>query len=338
MGVMFLTGLEPLMEKVAARKGLKLIRGMVGSGDIAGAERLAITPGVLKKTRGGSQVKPLGKGAEGAATLTAHPKRGLGVEKIIDPKGIMGGEAAGEVAPALHRREWLQEHLKGSPDLAEFRGARTTPGGLRAQQFEYVPGKSLAQEPVRTSEPSTAVSSGAARGTKARRQGGTMSPQRRAEAQLLRLKRQGERAGTQVIDLHKQNVKAQAAGKGGKVIDMMTLPPKENRRPAGINPKAYSQLTGAQDAATQGARTPYRDYLDDPRRAGNLRAQAYRGAEPLAPGSSTMLRKQRPEAFGLAKGSKWPTMPPPIPPKPVPTPTPKPIARPKIPARPALRL
>jgi len=336
---MFLTGLEPLMEKIAARRGLKEIRKKVDAGDIEGANRLAITPGVLKKTQAGSQVKTLGAGAEGGATLMAHPKRGLDVEKLIDPQGIMGDASApGGVTPATYRREALQEHLKGSPDLAEFHGARMTPGGLRAQRFEYMHGKGLGQEPVSTSEPSTAPSPAAARATQERRQPSganpKMSPQRRAEAQLLRLKRQGERAGTQVIDTHAKNVKALPGGKGGKAIDFMAMPPKSNKSAPGINQTAYTNLVGAQDAAILGARTPYRDYLDDPRRQGNLRAQAYRGAAPLEAGSSTLLRKQRPESFGLAKGDKSPTLPPPVPPKPKRAPIP--AMRPTPPKLPAL--
>lgn len=339
---MFLTGLEPLIEKIAARRGLKEIRKMVESGDIEGANRLAITPGVIKKTHAGSQVKPLGAGTEGGATLMAHPKRGLDVEKLIDPKGIMGDISAPSGAtPALHRREWLQHRLKGGPDLAEFQGARLTPGGLRSQRYEYVHGKPLAQEPVSTSEPSTAVSPASARGATERRQRGGkqphMSPQRRAEAQLLRLKRQGERQGVRVIDLHRKNVVTPTGGQGGKVLDMMALPPRADQRAPGVNPAAFEKMLASQDASAQGFRTPFRDYLDDPRRAGNLRAQAYREAKPIDAGSSTMLRKQRPESFGLSKKDKWETLPPPVPRKPAPKPV-TPVPRPKIPLRPGLRV
>lgn len=299
------------LQKIAARKGLKLIRGLIGKGDprsLAKANRMAITPGVLKKTQAGSQVKQLGAGMEGVSTLTAHPKRGIEVRKLIDPKGIAG---EGMVA----NRETAGRALKGSPDVAEFRGARTTPSGIREQRFEYVPGREAAESAGETvtkkqwgpaqapasaasapEQVSTAVGSGATRrGGAAAPAKGPMTQEQRVSAQMKRLRLQGERKGFQVADLHEGNVMVPGGGGAGKAVDFIPVP--KNQGPlggfttgVGLNRENFAKGMHAQQAASLGQRTKYLDYLEDPRRAGNLAARAYAGAPPLTPGSSTAIR------------------------------------------------
>lgn len=276
------------LQKIAARAGLKLIRKLVAKGDpkaLARAERLAITPGVLKKTQAGSQIKHLGAGMEGVSTLTAHPKRGLEVRKLIDPKGIAG---EGMIA----NREAAGRALRGSSDVAEFRGARTLPTGIREQRFEFVPGKTVdSMGGAVGGGPSTAVasSSGRVRQQAAQAAGGGMTQQQRAQAQIKRLKMQGQQKGFQVADLHEGNVMMGQQG-GGKAVDFIPVPKNKD---VGLNRANFAQATQAQEAAAAGKRTEYLDYLEDPRRSGNLMARAYAGAPPLTPGSSTRLRQAK---------------------------------------------
>lgn len=302
---MFLTGLEPLMEKVAARRGMKEIRKKIEAGDVAGAERMAITPGVLKKTQAGSQIKHLGAGMEGVSTLVAHPTKGVYVRKVIDPKGIAGPGMIAE-------REAAGKALQGSPDVAQFRGAYNTPSGLRAQEFDYVHGKPVPKDSPAAGELSTAVSPDAARATQARRGGSRrtpkLTPQQRADAQIKRLKLKGKREGFAVKDTHKGNVMMPEAGGSGKVVDFLAKHDTPVKGPDGksqpyINKKNFQQAVGAQEAALKGVQTPYLDYLHDPRRSGNVMGRAFRSAPPLTPGSSTALREAR-EAKALAKNQR----------------------------------
>ena len=290
---MFLTGLEPLMEKVALRRGAEIARDRALAGDTAGAERLINTPGVLKDTAIEHQLQPLGAGMEGGATLTAARGKGLAVDKLIDPQGIMAPEAysdgspakPGQVAPAAMRGEWLREELKGHPDIAEFRGAETTPGGLRSQKSEYVPGKETPTDPF------------------AAPPGGETAVQDKQKATkdlIGRVTSDADRAGARVIDFNKSNIKETAAGKP-KAIDFMTLPPASNKAPAGVNKANFAEGIAARSAQAKGERTPYLDFLEDPRRAGNIRGQAYGGAAPITPEMSQAFRRQNPKKFGLPK-------------------------------------
>jgi hypothetical protein len=59
---------------------------MVQQGNVAGASALAKAPGVLKPSVAGSQIRQLGRGSEGMATLVAHPQHGVAVRKMYDPR------------------------------------------------------------------------------------------------------------------------------------------------------------------------------------------------------------------------------------------------------------
>jgi hypothetical protein len=273
-----------------------MIRNLVAKGTpeaLQKADRLAITPGVLKKTQAGSQIKHLGAGMEGVSTLTAHPKRGLGVRKIIDPKGIAG---PGMVA----QREAAGRALQNSRDVAKFRGATNTPGGLRAQNFDYVPpakgAPSLAAgTPAQSGEMSTAIGSGRGRASAPALAAGTGAPAmdqtRRAQLQMKRLKMQGQQHGFKIQDLHEGNMMAGADG-SSRAVDFMAVP--SSKTPANFaNSSNLAKAENTMAMAEVGQRTPYLDYLEDPRRPGNVMARAYRKAPPLTPGSSTALRQNR---------------------------------------------
>lgn len=283
---MFPTGIwDNPMWKSAARAGLRRISQMVSQGNIAGANRLATTPGVLKKTMAGSQIKNLGAGMEGASTLVAHPKRGLEVQKVMDPHGIAG-------EGMIQNRENFGRAMQHSQDMAQFRGSYKSPSGMHVQRFEYAPGQRLGDAGmqglaeqreglgVRSNTPVNAVHDNYTPGK--------LSPQQRANAQQRRLELQGDRAGYNVRDLHSDNMTLSPGG-SGKVIDAMIVPHKGS---VGLNQGNFQQAVQAQEAAQQGQRTPYLDYLQDPRRSGNLRAQAFggapaRGPQPAAPIQAT---------------------------------------------------
>jgi hypothetical protein len=262
-GSHFTRGFASELHKVAARAGLKMIRRMVDAGEMGKAERLAITPGVLKKTKAGSQIKHLGSGMEGTSTLIAHPKKGLAVRKIYDPKGVSGPEM-------IARKAAVGRQLSDSPDAAHFLGETKTRIGP-AHFYEHVPGKTLNEEGIRfskgtpkpDSEPSTAPG-------KARARIGTAksmidSHEREASARMKRLKKRGEKAGVDLGDLHEGNV---ITGKDGhsRAVDYL---PTEDGKPDGLRDEAF--------------KNPDVDYLTNPKRPGNLMARAFRGAPPIPP-------------------------------------------------------
>ena len=128
--------------KVAARRETKILRKLIGKGDVPGAE------GMLKgmKQRGYTPreyIQTLGSGAEGVADLIATPQ-GLSVQKTYNPFSKL-------VSPEMlnRKKQFFQEAGKQLPGvLPEFRGQRLIPGKVRApaHQFEYVPGRTLGEE------------------------------------------------------------------------------------------------------------------------------------------------------------------------------------------------
>lgn len=141
------------LQKIAARKGLKLIRQMVQRGDIEGASRLAKRPGVLREIDAdigtpfrvdgkkkwvereflGSQIKHLGEpGQEQLSTLVADPVHGIAVRKIrhsaaVTPASMspVVGKFMNEAAPATAQR---------------LEDARHGLSGKHVTFNEYVPG------------------------------------------------------------------------------------------------------------------------------------------------------------------------------------------------------
>jgi hypothetical protein len=131
------------LEKIAARRGLREIRRLVGSGKMEQAEALARRPGVLKPTLLGHQVRDLGAGAEGVATLTAGGTAhggGLGVQKIYNPSGLASSEL-------IARKEQAGRALQSNPHVAQFRGSQQGVGGTTAHAMEFVHGREPEVEP-----------------------------------------------------------------------------------------------------------------------------------------------------------------------------------------------
>ncbi len=117
--------------KEAARAGLRQISRMVSEGNLAGASQLAKTPGVLKPTLAGSEIKHLGRGGEGLATMVAHPEHGVAVRKLYDPRGVSGPEM-------IARKEQAGLALRDNPNFARFLGSAQTPYGGQMHFNEYV--------------------------------------------------------------------------------------------------------------------------------------------------------------------------------------------------------
>lgn len=69
-------GFTEELEKISARRGLKEIAKALKGGNLERAHSLAKTPGVLKSSPAGSQIRDLGMGSEGLATSsTAQIRR-----------------------------------------------------------------------------------------------------------------------------------------------------------------------------------------------------------------------------------------------------------------------
>lgn len=135
------------LQKIAARRGVKMIGDMWGkaqkafaAGDTqAGtalmerANKLSKTPGVVKPSAAGSQIKEIGRGSEGAVTAVADPQFGLSARKLYDPHGISTEEL-------IKRKDIAGKALGKSEDVAEYYGQRVTPQRGGAMQFsELVP-------------------------------------------------------------------------------------------------------------------------------------------------------------------------------------------------------
>jgi len=106
-------------EKTAARAGMRAIQQHINTGNMGAANRLATTPGVLKPSAAGSQIKHIGSGMEGTSTLVAHPEHGIAVRKVYDPQGISGPLMVANKAEA-------GTALRGNPYVAQYKGETPT--------------------------------------------------------------------------------------------------------------------------------------------------------------------------------------------------------------------
>jgi len=104
---------------------------MVQQGNLAGASSLAKAPGVLKPSAAGSQIRHLGAGSEGLATLVAHPEHGVAVRKLYDPKGLATPEM-------IQRKEQAGRAVGANPNVAQFYGSAQTPQGGTMHFSEFV--------------------------------------------------------------------------------------------------------------------------------------------------------------------------------------------------------
>lgn len=129
--------------KTAARAGMRLIQQAMGRGDMAAANRLARAPGVIKASPGGSQIRQLGKGSEGASTLVADPEHGIAARKLY-----AGGDSL-STDYAIKQKERAGIAMGKNPHTAEFYGARKAPGGAQMHFTEFVQGTPVKQPDFR---------------------------------------------------------------------------------------------------------------------------------------------------------------------------------------------
>lgn len=195
------------MWKTAARAGLRQIGKMVQQGNLAGASSLAKAPGVLKPSVAGSQIRHLGQGSEGLATLVAHPEHGVAVRKLYDPRGLSSPSM-------IARKEEVGRSLQGNQNFAQFHGSAPTPHGGSTMHFnEYIPG--------------AAGPSGAARDASVARTG-------QAATQAI------QRTGYEAHDLHSGNMLFDPRHRQHRVVDYLPAKPGEV---AGMTPDKALEVT-----------------------------------------------------------------------------------------------
>lgn len=285
-----------VMWKMAARAGLRRIADMVTQGNIAGASRIATTPGVLKPSAAGSQIRALGHGSEGIADLVAHPQHGVAVRKTFDPKGISG-------QGLIDRKAQAGQAMGANPAVAQFKGQAPTPHGGGTMHFsEFVGGKGPIAAPAAGSPQELA----AVRQTKAQTQ--------------MAMRRGGFGGGAQ--DVRKDNMVWDPNGGRFKTIDYIPQQRGEFYRPAGgqLHDYAGGQVahmpTGVRDQSQLVAAVPGKageglfnqNYTGKATPAGQLRGQMFGGKVAPAPIQAPKPSPTHSQVMGMLGGAPNPAM------------------------------
>lgn len=125
------------LEKIAATRQVKMLRQLFASGQTGAAEDLAKnlhSAGVLKVTGPGTQLKHLGRGAEGVATTvigsSVAPTRRV-VRKTFDTQGPLYSKQL--LAEKMHAGRALRD----SPDVATLLSKRLGKGGKGGRYLMY---------------------------------------------------------------------------------------------------------------------------------------------------------------------------------------------------------
>lgn len=132
-------------DKIAARKGLKILRELARAGKTKElGETARDIAGALKVSPQGSTVKRLGVGAEGIADLVAGASQAppLSVRKLYDRYGpLYSKEQMAEKVNVLRRARAAAARGEEVGDVFAqmYGGLRKTPGGARFTVHEYVP-------------------------------------------------------------------------------------------------------------------------------------------------------------------------------------------------------
>lgn len=124
------------MQKIAATRGAKIVSSLVaqakgafksgnkeqGEAFLARANKMAKTPGVIKSSPGGSQLKRgiRGAGSEGSVTEVMDPQFGISMRKTYDPQGL-------STQQLIKRKDVAGKAIGKSEDVAEYYGQRATP-------------------------------------------------------------------------------------------------------------------------------------------------------------------------------------------------------------------
>lgn len=242
-------------EKTAARAGMRQIQQHLNTGNVGAANRLATTPGVLKPSAAGSQIRHIGSGLEGTSTLTAHPEHGIEVRKTYDPQGISGPEM-------VANKERAGIALRVNPDVAQFH--RSIPTQIGPAHFsEYVPGSVAPKSPK--SSTTTSLE-------------GKPPTESGPAAAAARVRAAGPGIGMHMHDVHEGNVLTTPQGQH-KVVDYLAAP--RGGGATGIRHDVADRGYAAESANAHGVNHAFTNYMKDPARPGNLMGQAFRGAQPL---------------------------------------------------------
>jgi len=149
----FLLGFGDELEKMGARKGLKIIRSLVEKGQVNKASRIAKSPGVLKpakadpemvggklihraRTSPGHQIKHIGDGTEQVSTLVADSRHGVAVRKAHRKDSAITHPEQMDLKRDF-ARDAQTEGLKSSPKHLE---SWTGDAGHKMHMQEYVRG------------------------------------------------------------------------------------------------------------------------------------------------------------------------------------------------------
>lgn len=248
------------LEKIAARRGLKEIAKAIKGNDVAKASRLAKTPGVLKATAAGSQIKDLGQGGEGVATLVAHPQHGVAVRKLYNPRAV--------TPELVARKEQAAQLTKNNPNVAKMLGSNKTQQGNTMHMMEYVHGSPVQQTPQNYQ---------------------AIKNTRQSLAKDLK------RGGMTAQDVRAENMVQDASGKA-KLIDYLPTKPREYA--SGQQRTQISKQLQAQGGKALGKNNIVQTDMRAPElltgagggvTAGGIKGNAFRGAPLTAP---------RPQAVG----------------------------------------
>jgi len=219
-----LTALADELEKIALRRGAKIIKSLVSKGTPAAMQQatsLAKTPGVLKQAPAGTHLKHLGRGGEGIADLVAHPRYGVSVRKLYDPR-------SGLASPTMIGRKMQVSREIESPQLAQTYGFQRSPSGGRMTFHEYSPPTPVDPGPAPNlilphGRQHKALRRRVREKDLAKRVQKAQNIQARQESAALKepLQAEGRRAGWDLADIRGANVS------GGKAIDVLPFKPGE---------------------------------------------------------------------------------------------------------------
>lgn len=131
------TNIVEWLEKVALTRGQTIIKNLVAKGKVGQAEATAerfVAKGAIKTTAQGSQLRTLGGGSEGIATLTAGAKDApLSARKTFNPRALYSEEQ-------ISRRLEAGKELRDDSRFARLHSdeVHRTPAGAPFMHYEYV--------------------------------------------------------------------------------------------------------------------------------------------------------------------------------------------------------
>ncbi len=211
-------GRAAALSKFAATRGMKEIRNAVAGGNMDRANMLAKTPGLLSQGNTmGSQIKDLGAGSEGLATLVAHPEHGVSVRKMFDPNAV-------GYSPELAARK---QQLGSLPGSAAHLGATATMHNTPVHFNEFVQGQQASK-------------------------GMTPDQQQQYQRAMVQSQRGARQQGMQLRDMRPENAVVTPEG-GVKMIDSLPFKPGETESNATHSKLRHAVAAGRVDPKLRNA-------------------------------------------------------------------------------------